>query len=90
MFSQREQFREPAFSQIIVHMLRRLYGTEERTTPGRRHLRVRDRLASPLEKLAAAVRIGGSWISRVFMNGHVRYYILYIVAMFVIVLLIRW
>ncbi|HUX12523.1 MAG TPA: proton-conducting transporter membrane subunit [Spirochaetia bacterium] len=87
---EREYFTEPAFSQILLHMLRRFYGTAEGRHEGRRQLHIRDRFARPLRAVAAVtMRVGGA-LSRTLMNGHIYYYVAYILFAFVVVLIIRW
>ncbi len=85
-----EFFTEPAFSQILLHMLRRIYGTEESSAHGTRQLHIRDRFTRPLRSAASGLRRLGGVLSRIYMNGHVYYYIGYILVAFVVVLLIRW
>lgn len=87
---EQEFFTEPAFSQILLHMLRRIYGTEESSSPGTKQLHIRDRFARPLRSAASTVRSIGGFLSRTYMNGHVYYYVGYILVAFVVVLLIRW
>ena len=87
---EKEYFTEPAFSQILLHMLRRIYGTEERAGNGTRQLHTRDRFAQPLQAIKEGTRHFGSALSRIFMNGHIYYYVAYIIAACVVVLLIHW
>ena len=88
--SEKEYFTEPAFSQILLRMLRRFYDTKEISTPGSRQLSIRDRFARPLRSVAAIIQRLGGLMSRTIMNGHPYYYVGYILVAFVIILLIRW
>ena len=88
--SEQEYFTEPAFSQILLRMLRGFYDTEEMSTPGRRQLNIRDRFTRPLRSVAAGIQRLGGLFSRVIMNGHVYYYVSYIIVAFVVALMIRW
>ncbi len=87
---EKEYFTEPAFSQILLHMLRRFYGTVERSGHGTRQLHIRDLFSRPLRSAAAGIQSLGRIVSRSFMNGHVYYYVAYILVAFVLVLLIPW
>ena len=83
-----EFYSEPAFSQILLHQFRRLYGARESADEGRAQLRHRDRFVAPLERLSEMVQSAGSALSRVFMNGKVHYYVLYIfIALLAVALL---
>jgi len=83
-----ESFTAPAYTQILTAILANFYRTRERRGEEGRRLETVDLLASPYGPIREAVERIAGWTSRLFMNGRIAAYVLYIVVMFVVALVI--
>jgi len=83
-----ERFTAPAYSQILQTMLKNVYRTHESTEDGGRRVATLDVLARPFGFLWRAFGRIGAAFSRIVMNGKIAAYAAYIVAMFVIAIVL--
>jgi len=83
-----EQFSSDAFAQILKFVMRGLFRTRELSEGARRTLVSRDVVETVYAKADnVATRIGGA-LGRIYMNGRVGWYVAYILAAFVVVLVL--
>ena len=84
----RERFTSDAFAQILQHILRFYTRARAREEGGSVSLQTRDALERIWRGLARLSDTVATAVSRVYMNGRISWYVTYILAVFVIVLLV--
>lgn len=83
-----EYFSAQAYSQILKHILRKVYRTKEVRTEKSYQLEVEDILTGPMQFLIRIVQKIGEGEALVLMNGKISAYVTYILVLFVITFLI--
>jgi formate hydrogenlyase subunit 3/multisubunit Na+/H+ antiporter MnhD subunit len=83
-----EYFSAQAYSQILEHILRRVYRTREISSETHRRLEVEDVLTGPMQFLTRLVQKIGEGEALVIMNGKISAYVTYILVLFVLTFLI--
>ncbi len=80
-----EYFSAPAYSFTLEYILRKVYATKEVKKENKRYVRVKDIINDMYTGIVTGARTTSLALSRTLMNGHIYSYILYIVAVFVII-----
>jgi formate hydrogenlyase subunit 3/multisubunit Na+/H+ antiporter MnhD subunit len=85
---EQEFFSAPAYSQILEHILRRLYHTREVRTETQGSIEVEDILVRPTRALTRFVQKIGEGEALILMNGKISAYVTYILVLFILVFVI--
>lgn len=88
ILKEEEYFSAQAYSQILEHILRKIYRTKEVTTGSHHRLQVEDILLEPMQFMTRFVQRVGEGEALVLMNGKISAYVTYILALFIITFLI--
>ncbi|WP_051962644.1 proton-conducting transporter membrane subunit [Mesoaciditoga lauensis] len=80
-----EYFSAPAYSFTLEYILRKVYATKEVKEKNKRYVRVKDVVQDMYTGILVGARATSLALSRTLMNGHVYSYILYILAVFVLI-----
>lgn len=79
-----EFYSAPAYSEILEHVLRKVYHTREIQTPARSGIEIEDVLIRPTRILTRLVGKIGEAEALVLMNGKISAYVTYILILFVL------
>jgi hydrogenase-4 component B len=83
-----EYFSAQAYSQILEHIMRKVYRTREIKSETHRRLEVEDILTGPMQFLTKLVQKIGEGEALVIMNGKISAYVTYILVLFVLTFII--